>query len=328
MTRASAHGANMKKIVIAGGSGFLGRLLAAHFKKLGYAITILTRSPKPTADGIRETGWDAHTIGEWARELDGVEAVVNLTGRSVNCRYNERNRKLILESRVESTRAIGNAIAKCTVPPPVWLNAGTATIYKHTFGAAWDESGEIGSTPEAKDEFSIEVAAAWERTFNEAQTPATRKVAMRAAMVLGRGKNSVFPMLRRLTRLGLGGKIGDGRQYVSWIHEDDFCRSVEWMVTHEALSGAVNVAAPNPVTNSEMMKIFRDTCGMPVGLPATKWMLELGTFFMRTETELVIKSRRVIPRRLVESGFVFDYPFLSGALEELWRGGVDETGKS
>ncbi|HXC35542.1 MAG TPA: TIGR01777 family oxidoreductase [Candidatus Acidoferrales bacterium] len=312
----------MKKIVIAGGSGFLGRILAAHFKKPGYATTILTRSPTPTADGFREIGWDGRTPGDWVRELENTDAMINLTGRSVNCRYHERNRKLILESRVESTRVLGQAIAQCTAPPPVWLNASTATIYKHTFGPAWDESGEIAGTPEAKDEFSIEVATAWERTFNEAQTPATRKVAMRAAMVLGRGKNSVFPILRRLTRLGLGGKMGNGRQFVSWIHEQDFCRAVEWLISHDALSGAVNVAAPNPGTNVEMMRIFRDTCGMPVGLPAAKWMLEIGTFFMRTEMELVIKSRRVVPRRLVESGFVFEFPFLSGALEELCKGGT------
>jgi hypothetical protein len=248
--------------------------------------------------------------------------VINLTGRSVNCRYHQRNRKLILESRVDSTHAIGQAIARCKAPPPIWLNASTATIYKHTFGPAWDESGEIAGTPEAKDEFSIEVATAWERTFDEAQTPATQKVAMRAAMVLGRGKNSVFPMLQQLTRLGLGGKMGNGRQFVSWIHEQDFCRVVEWLINHDAVSGLVNVAAPNPVTNAEMMRIFRDTCRMPVGLPATKWMLEIGAFFLRTETELIIKSRRVIPRRLVESGFVFDFPFLRGALGELCKGGI------
>jgi NAD dependent epimerase/dehydratase family enzyme len=195
MARASIPGEIMKKIVIAGGSGFLGRILAAYFQKRGYTITILTRFPKTADNAIREIGWDARTPGDWVRELEEAVAVINLTGRSVNCRYHERNRKLILESRVDSTRVIGQSIAKCKAPPQVWLNSSTATIYKHTFGPAWDESGEIGSAPEAKDEFSIEVATAWERTFNEAQTPATRKVATRTAMVLGRDKNSVFPML-------------------------------------------------------------------------------------------------------------------------------------
>jgi uncharacterized protein (TIGR01777 family) len=307
----------MKYIVIAGGSGFLGRALAAHFHERGYAITILTRSPKASANGAREIGWDASKVGDWARELDGATAVINLVGRSVNCRYHERNRKLILESRVHSTRAIGEAIAQCKTPPSVWLNASTATIYRHTFGPAWDESGEIGGTPEAKDEFSIEVAMAWERTLNEMPTPVTRKVAMRAAMVLGTAKNSVFPMLLRLTRFGLGGKMGNGKQFVSWIHEKDFCRAMEWLIIHGELSGSINIAAPHPITNVEMMKIFREVCGMPVGLPATKWMLEIGAFFLRTETELIIKSRHVVSRRLLESGFTFCFPFLRLALEDL-----------
>jgi uncharacterized protein (TIGR01777 family) len=307
----------MKRIVIAGGSGFLGRTLAAHFHERGYAIAILTRTPKTPANGAREIPWDARTAGNWARELDGAAAVINLVGRSVNCRYHERNRKLILESRIDSTRAIGDAIAQCKTPPPVWLNASTATIYRHTFGPAWDESGEIGGTRQSKDEFSIEVATAWERALNEMPTPGTRKAAMRAVLVLGTAKNSVFPVLLRLVRFGLGGKMGDGRQFVSWIHAQDFCRAVEWIVAHDELSGAINIAAPHPITNAEMMKIFREVCGMPVGLPATKWMLEIGAFLLRTETELIIKSRRVVSRRLTESGFTFCFPFLRQALEDL-----------
>jgi hypothetical protein len=205
----------MKKIILAGGSGFLGHALAEHFLKSGYAVTILTRSPKPTAKGVREILWDAITLGDWARELEGATAVINLTGRSVNCRYHAKNRRLILESRVRSTQVIGKAIAQCKTPPPVWLNSSTATIYQHTFGPAWDEAGHICGTLEAKDEFSVRVATEWEKALSEAPTPATRKVAMRAAMVLGNDKNSVFPMLCRLARLGLGGKMGDGRQFVS-----------------------------------------------------------------------------------------------------------------
>lgn len=307
----------MKKIVIAGGLGFLGRALAAHFQKTGYEVVILTRSPGVATDGVREMAWDGRTAGAWARELEGAAAVINLAGRSVNCRYTKRNRTLILESRVHPTLAIGAAIAKCKTPPPVWLNASTATIYKHTFGPAWDEAGKIGGTREARDEFSIEVATAWERALNEARTPATRKVALRAAMVLGKGSNSVFPVLRRLTRFGLGGKVGDGRQFVSWIHEKDFCRAAEWLIAHDELSGPINIAARNPVTNAEMMRLFREACGMPIGLPTTRWMLEIGTFLLRTEPELVIKSRRVIGRRLMESGFTFCFPELRPALEDL-----------
>lgn len=306
-------------VIIAGGSGFLGRALTAHFQKAGCQTAILTRSPKRTSSGVHEIAWDACSLGDWAQELEGADAVVNLVGRSVNCRYTERNRRLILESRINSTRVIGLAISQCKKPPPVWLNASTATIYKHTSGPAWEESGEIGCTPEAKDAFSIEVATAWERTLNEAQTPLTRKVAMRAAMVLGLGRNSVFPVLQRLVRLGLGGRMGNGRQFVSWIHEDDFCRAVEWLITHDKLSGPINLCAPNPVTNTEMMKTLREVCGLPVGLPAAKWMLEIGAFFLRTETELTIKSRRVVPGRLAAFGFEFRFPLLREAIEELHR---------
>jgi hypothetical protein len=307
----------MKKIILAGGSGFLGHALAEHFLKSGYAVTILTRSPKPTFNGVHEIQWDASTLGEWVRELDGATAVVNLTGRSVNCRYHAQNRRLIMESRVHSTRVIGEAIAQCKTPPPVWLNASTATIYKHTFGPAWDEAGRICGTPEAKDEFSVQVATQWEKALNEAQTAVTRKVAMRAAMVLGRDENSVFPMLCRLAQCGLGGKMGDGRQFVSWIHQTDFCRAVEWLITHEELHGPVNICVPNPLSNAEMMKAFRKVVGMPVGLPAARWMLEIGAIALRTETELILKSRRVIPRRLVESGFAFHFPSLREALKDL-----------
>jgi uncharacterized protein len=319
MACASAHGETMKKIVIAGGSGFLGRTLVAYLHERGYAITILTRFAKSADAAIREIVWDAHTTGEWVRELEDAVAVINLTGRSVNCRYHERNRRLILDSRILSTRVVGQAIARCKSPPRVWLNASTATIYKHTFGPAWDESGGIGATSEARDEFSIDVATAWERVFNEALTPGTRKVVMRTAMVLGQDKNSVFPMLRRLTRLGLGGKMGNGRQFVSWIHEQDFCRAVEWLIANESFSGVVNIAAPNPVSNAAMMKAFREIFGMPIGLPAAKWMLEIGAFVLRTETELIIKSRRVFPRTLVESGFTFCFPMLRTALEDLTK---------
>src|SRR5712692_2746386 len=208
------------RIVIAGGSGFVGRLLTESLVSGNNDVVVLTRSPGPAARSIRQVGWDGRTFGEWARELDGARALINLTGRSVNCRYNERNRREILESRVDSTRVLGEAIAGCNTPPPVWLNASTATIYKHTFDQPMDEAtGVIGATPEAKDKFSIEVARAWEETLNEAQAPVTRKVALRTAMVFAPGEGGVFQVLRRLTRFGLGGSIAGGKQFVSWIHE-------------------------------------------------------------------------------------------------------------
>jgi uncharacterized protein (TIGR01777 family) len=304
------------RIIIAAGTGFLGRALVAHLQRAGYACVILTRTTNPDS-ATPEIHWDGRTLGDWTRELEGAHAVINLAGRSVNCRYHEKNRQLILDSRVETTRAIGHAIARYKNPPAVWLNASTATIYKHTFGPAWTETGEIGATPEAKDAFSITVATAWERTFNEIPTPLTRKVALRAAMVLGTGKNSVFPVLKRLVRLGLGGQVADGRQYLSWIHEADFCRAVEWLITHPEITGPVNLAAPHPLTNADMMKTLRALCGMPFGLPATRWMLEIGTFVLRTQSELVIKSRRVAPQKLLESGFEFRFPTFREAAENL-----------
>ena len=306
-----------KRIVLAGGSGFLGRALTAHFGKAGWDVVILTRSPHGTGDQVRELTWDTRTAGPWQTEVEGATAVVNLTGKSVNCRYTARNRKEILESRVNSTRVLGEAIARSHPPPQVWLNASTATIYRHTFGPAWDESGEIGSTPEAKDAFSVEVARAWEQALEEAPTPGTRKIAMRMTMVLGMGTNSVFPVLRRLVRLGLGGRMGNGRQFVSWVHEFDFCRAVEWLITTNDIQGPVNLAAPNPLPNQEMMKTLRQVCRVPIGLPSTNWMLEVGAFFLRTETELIIKSRRVVPRRLIDSGFQFQFPVIHDAFENL-----------
>ena len=306
-----------RRIIIAGGTGFLGSVLAKQFTAQHCDVLVLTRQPKPRSDGIREVEWDGETVGDWAAELEGAEAVVNLCGKSVDCRYTAKNRKLLIESRTKPARAIGQAIAKCKVPPRVWLNASSATLYKHTFDTPMDENGPQGATREAKDEFSIEIIDQWERAVNEIPTPKTRKVLLRTTMVLGLSRNSVVPVLRRLTRLGLGGRMGSGRQYVSWMHQEDFCRAVEWLMTHENISGPINMAAPNPLPNAEMMRTFRELCGMPIGLPATEWMLEIGAFFMRTETELIIKSRRVVPGRLLASGFVFRFPKFREALANL-----------
>jgi uncharacterized protein (TIGR01777 family) len=309
----------MKRIIIAGGSGFLGQALASHFLMAQWEVVILTRSPRQSPVSVRQVPWDANSLGTWQKELDGANALVNLTGKSVNCRYHARNRQEILDSRVNSTRVLGKAIAQCARPPEVWLNASTATIYQHTFGNPWDENGRIAPSVEAKDLFSIEVANAWERTFNETRAPHTRTVALRLAMVLGFGRNSVFPVLRRLVRFGLGGKMGSGRQFVSWIHQSDFCRAIEWLLNRDDIEGPVNLCAPNPLPNHEMMNILRQVCHVPVGLPAPDWMLEIGAFLLRTETELIIKSRRVIPRRLLDSGFTFQFSMIREAFENLCR---------
>lgn len=305
------------RIILAGGSGFLGQALARHFQALEWEPAVLTRSPQ-TNRAAREVAWDPETVGDWAGELDGAAAVVNLTGRTVNCRYTAANRKEMIDSRVNSTRVIGQAIAQCTSPPQAWLNCSSATLYRHTFGPAWDETGtDFTATAEVNDAFSIEIILAWERALERAETPCTRKVALRTTMVLGHAANSVYPVLCRLARFGLGGRMGSGKQFVSWIHELDFCRAVEWIIAHPEISGPVNVAGPNPVTNAAMMRLFREAMRAPIGLPAARWMLEIGAFILRTETELILKSRRIVPGRLLAGGFEFRFPEMRGAIVDL-----------
>jgi len=305
-----------RKIIMAGGSGFLGTALARMFVARGDEVFVLTRSPKNRSDGVKDIAWDAKTLGDWASLVDGTDVVLNLTGKSVDCRYTEKNRRLIINSRVDSTRVIGEAIARCKNSPPLWLNASSATYYKHDPAQPADESGPIGATAEAKDEFSIEVIRRWEHALDEARTPNTKKVALRITIVFGHG-GGIFPVLKRLARFGLAGRMGSGRQFVSWIHEEDFCRAIEWIIEHNDLSGPINLAAPHPLTNAEMMRLVRKECRAPFGLPATESMLEIGAFFLRTETELIIKSRRVVPGKLVTSGFSFHFPQLEDALRNL-----------
>ncbi|MSU34053.1 MAG: TIGR01777 family protein [Pedosphaera sp.] len=307
-----------QKLILAGGSGFLGKALAQHFDALGWEVVVFTRKPSETTAGAREVAWDGETIGDWTRELNGSFAVVNLAGRSVDCRYTPANRQIILDSRVKPTRILGQAMTQCELPPRVWLNASSATIYRHTLGTPWDEFGaDFKPTPAVHDEFSVEVIHAWENAFNNATTPHTRKIALRTTLVLGHARNSVFPVLCWLARFGLGGRMGSGNQFVSWLHQADFCRAIEWLIAHEDMSGPVNLAAPNPLPNADMMRLFRDLVHAPIGLPATEWMLEIGAFFLRTETELILKSRRVVPGKLLASGFEFQFPELRDALQDL-----------
>jgi uncharacterized protein len=307
-----------QKIVLAGGSGFLGQALVRWFAGQGWQTVVLSRRPNQVAAPAKAALWDGATLGDWRRELDGAAAVINLAGRSVNCRYHAANRREILLSRINPTRALGDAICRCTRPPEVWLNSSTATIYKHSFARPMDEAtGVIAGTPEVNDVFSVDVAQAWERAFDEAPVPQTRKIALRTSMVLGTAQGTVFRVLRRLARLGLGGAMAGGRQYVSWIHETDFCRAVEWLIARDDISGPVNVSAPHPMTNRDVMRLVREVCGVRLGLPAARWMLEIGAVFLRTETELILKSRRVVPARLLDGGFEFRFPEMRLALADL-----------
>lgn len=312
------------KIVLAGGSGQVGTILARHFLQNGHEVVVLSRNPAAAAWRVRS--WDARTLGPWQKELDGADAVINLAGRSVNCRYTAANRKEIVASRVDSTRIVGEAIARAAAPPRVWLQASTATIYAHRFDSANNEStGIIGGNEANAPEtwrFSIAVAKAWEAALCEADTPRTRKVAVRSAMTMSPDRGGVFDVLLGLVRRRLGGPAGGGRQFVSWIHDRDFVRAIDWLIARSDLSGPVNVCSPQPLPNAEFMCELRAAWGVRFGLPASRWMLELGAWFLRTETELVLKSRRVAPARLLTSGFIFEFPAWREAAADLcqrWR---------
>ena len=306
------------RVVLAGGSGFIGSFLQRRLTIQGYDVVVLTRSPDINGNSSRQVQWDGHTLGDWTRELESAQALINLSGRSVNCRYNERNRREILESRIDTTRLLGRAVAVSEDPPRVWLNASTATIYKHTLGQPMTEAnGVIEATPEAKDAFSIEVARAWEQELDKATTPDTRKVALRTAMVFAANSGGVYRTLRSLARWGLGGPIAGGHQYISWIHEEDFSRALEWLIKQDDLDGPVNVASPNPIPQRDMARIILRERGMPFGMHATRSMLEIAAFIHRTEAELILKSRRVVPARLLASGFQFRYPRMEDAVHEI-----------
>jgi uncharacterized protein len=309
------------KIIIPGGSGQVGTILAGAFHQSGHEVVILSRRPAKAAWRVVE--WDGQALGDWATEIEGADVVINLAGHSVNCRYTAENRRLIKESRVKSARVMGDAIARSRRPPRVWLQASTATIYAHSYDAPNDEATGIlgGSEPGAPDtwRFSIDVATSWEREVNEAATPYTRKILMRSAMTMSPNREGAFDTLLTLVMCGLGGNAGNGRQYVSWIHDQDFVRAVYWLIERDEIEGPVNVAAPNPIPNREFMRALRAAAGISFGLPATPLMLELGAFFLGTETELVLKSRRVIPGVLAESKFNFQFPNWAEAARDLCR---------
>ncbi len=304
-----------QKIVIAGGNGFIGKNLTAYFHQKNYKVVIFSRKTAKSAREAKQVLWDGKNVSDWANELEGARAIINLSGKSVNCRYHNRNKQAILDSRILSTKAIAKAISQCANPPEVWINASSATVYKHTTdGSANDEeNGILGAG------FSVGVVKAWEAEFFHSNTPETRKVALRAAITLGKNGGALTPM-RWLTRLALGGRQGDGKQFISWIHIHDLASICEWCVNNEKAAGIFNCAAPYPVPNSTFMKTLRKVTGHVIGIPAPAWILEIGAFFIRTETELLLKSRKVVSKRLPEMGFVFKFPTLERTLLDLTRG--------
>jgi len=317
------------RIVIPGGSGQVGTALARYFQERGHFVSVLTRSPYSAP--WQTVHWDGQTEGPWTETLDGADVCINLSGRSVNCRYTPGNCADIYNSRIGTTRLLNHVIARLNAPPTVWLNASTATIYRHALDRAMDEAtGELGGyemiakkrrAPETWN-FSIQVAKDWEAEFFGTPTPRTRKVAMRSAIIFSPASGNAFTIMSNLVRFGLGGKQGSGRQFVSWIHEDDFARAVEFLMDHEELEGPVNIASPHPLPNRAFMEALRDAWGVPNGVPIPAFALEIGAFFLRSESELVLKSRRVVPVRLLEAGFNFEFlnwPEAADDLARQWR---------
>ncbi|MFJ7754429.1 TIGR01777 family oxidoreductase [Peribacillus muralis] len=293
----------LKKVVLAGGTGFVGQYFEQHFRNLGYEVVIISRQTP-------HIGWDDRKGIEEA--IDNSDMLINLAGKTVNCRYNEENKKEILESRTDTTIVLGHAIEQCQNPPSLWINSSTATIYRHAEDKPMtEEDGEIGSG------FSVEVAQAWERSLFTFQLPQTRQIALRIAIVLGDG--GVMTPYRNLVKFGLGGHQGSGYQKFSWIHLEDLFNIVLFLRKNEKLEGVFNCSAPNPVTNRELMAQLRKAMNKKMGLPCPVPILTMGAFFMRTETELILKSRWVLPERLEKEGYAFKFNHLDQALKQIMK---------
>jgi uncharacterized protein (TIGR01777 family) len=305
-----------KKIVIAGGSGFIGAGLIEYFGGSNHIVVLTRRTNGLNGHAqphVTYVEWDGRHTGPWTEALEGADLLVNLSGKSVNCRYTEANKAAIFDSRTASTTALGEAIKGLKRPPALWINAGSATIYRHAEDRPMDEfTGEI------ENDFSVQVCKKWEQTFNDIALPQTRKVILRIAITLGNG--GVMEPYLNLVKFGLGGRQGSGRQRYSWVHIADVARMMEWLYHHPECEGTYNCSSPNPVSNTEFMATLRKATGQNFGLPAPGWMLKIGATLIGTETELLLKSRWVLPTRITQAGFTFKYPQLSDALQQIVGG--------
>lgn len=319
------------RILIPGGSGQVGTLLARHLHAAGHQVTVLSRHPRPAPWQVLR--WDGLTPGPWVDELSRSNAVIHLSGRTVNCRYNAENRRQIFDSRIKPTLLLGRLIAESPTPPSIWMNASTSTFYRDAYDQPQDEfTGELGDLPSERGtrepanlpetwSFSIDVANRWEQALAAIPTPRTRKIRLRSSMVMSPDPGGVFSVLSNLARFGLGGTQGSGRQYVSWMHDLDYCHATDLLLEHPEITdetgGVVNMTAPEPLPNRDFLRVLRRAWHAPFGLPAPAWLLEIGTFLMRTETELVLKSRRVIPSLLLRHGYTFRFPTWDTAAPDL-----------
>lgn len=300
----------MKKLIIVAGTGFLGEVLTNHFKDKFEEIIILTRGESKTNKNIKYVNWNAKTLSGWETALENADVLINLAGKSVDCRYTEKNKKEILLSRIQSTKILNQAVLNCKNPPKHWLNSSTSTIYRFSLDKQMDEmDGEIGN------DFSMNVAQSWEKSFFKMETPNTLKTALRTSIVLGKNGGAFIPM-KTLAQIGFGGKQGKGNQFISWIHEEDFVNAVDCIIQKE-MTGVVNIVAPEPIRNVEFMKKLQKAVSFPFGIPINTFLLKIGSFIIRTETELVLKSRNVIPKRLLENGFQFKFENIETAFQNL-----------
>ena len=300
----------MKKMVIAAGTGFLGTLLIDFFKESYQEIIVLTRGKSEQKNNIEYVHWNANSLTDWEMVLENADVLINLAGKSVDCRYTPENKAAILSSRIDSTKVLNEAVLKCENPPKHFINSSTATIYRHSEDKQMDEySGEIG------DDFSMNIAKSWEKAFYDVEIDKTLKTAVRTSIVLGKNGGAFIP-LKRLTQLGFGGKNGNGNQFVSWIHELDFARAISFII-EKRLEGNINVVSPKPQRNVDFMRELRKAVGIPFGIPISENMLKIGAKIIQTEPELVLKSRNVIPKRLTENGFTFEYHNLEKAFKNL-----------
>ena len=306
------------RVLIPGGSGQVGTRLAKYLYAAGHEVTVLSRDPKEHSEQLWTTlKWDGLTAGPWVEEIDRSDAIIHLSGRSINTRFTPENRRQIIESRVQPTQLLGKLIAASPTPPRVWINASAVVYYPDPANLPQDEFTPAGSSPA----FTDSVTQQWESALAETPTPRTRKIRLRTSLMMSPDDGGVFAMLSKLARLGLGGTQGPGTQFVSWMHDQDYCRAVELLLSRpeiaDASNGIVNMCAPGPLPNREFQLALRQAWNVPIGLPASTWMLKIGTRLMGAEPELILISRRVVPTVLLKSGFVFSFPGWPQAAEDL-----------
>ncbi len=304
------------RIVIVGGSGQIGQLLTSYWRNQGHSVQIMGRS----ASKQTTISWDAVQLGPWVEQLEASDVLINLTGKSVNCRYTTANRRELWRSRIESTRLLGQAIAQLSKPPWLWLQASGSAIYAHSREPQTEAQHTIGgneTNASARWQFNVDLVKAWEDAAVAAKTPQTRKIMLRTSMMMSHDRGGVFDILCRLARSGFGGTIGNGQQYVAWIHSHDLVRAITWLIEQPNLAGPINLSAPQPLPNHQFMLHLRRALGMRVGVPIPSPLMQIGAWMLRTEAELVLKSRNVIPQRLLEHRFHFEYPSWPDALANL-----------